>query len=301
MVCILLMLLYIFNSMTPIACSEPPPHCCHCQTEPILSRTDQSQDHDLLFELQKYWTNFSLYNTKPNGYFDQTMEKAVINFQKLHHLKPSGIIDQETWQEIGSIGVKHPIGELPPGHLEVLVELNSLTLTVLIDRQPFRSFPVAIGKLETPSPIGSWKIVSKGYWVKGKTNWLGLSAPYGVYGIHGTNKPWSIGRRASNGCIRMFNHDLEVIYQWVNPGTRVFIEGDPFRDRRLLKRGLIGSDVYYLQIRLKQLGYYPKKPNGVFDYWTETALKECQADMGLPATGEMTTKEYYRLRLYPTD
>jgi N-acetylmuramoyl-L-alanine amidase len=99
----------------------------------------------------------------------------------------------------------------------------------------------------------------------------------------------------------MFNHHLEFVYQWVNPGTTVYIDGDPFRDRRGLKRGMIGSDVYYLQIRLKQLGYYTQKPNGVFDYWTEKALRQCQTDLGLPVTGEISAKEYYRLRLYPTD
>lgn len=281
--------------------SEPSPDCCHCQSEPILSRTGPVQDQELLFELQEYLKGLSLYKPTPNGRFDRIMETTVIAFQKSRHLNPTGIIDHETWRAFGSVETGTATEKLPSGRLEVLVELNSLTLTVLVDRKPFRSFPVAIGKLETPSPAGCWKIVSKGFWAKGETKWLGLSVPFGVYGIHGTNKPWSIGSRASNGCIRMFNHHIETIYQWINPGTPVYIDGNPFRDRRELKRGMIGSDVYHLQIRLKQLGYYSNKPNGVFDYWTEKALKECQADFGLPVTGEFSAKEYYRLRLYPTD
>ncbi len=283
------------------ACSEPPHDCCHCLSEPILSRTGQSQDHNLIYQLQEYLKGLSLYNATPNGRFDRTMEEAVIGFQKSHHLKANGIVDQETWRAIGSLTTGSVIEKLPSGSLEVLVELNSLTLTIIVDRRPFRRFPVAIGKLETPSPAGCWKVVNKGYWAKGETKWLGLSVPFGVYGIHGTNQPWSIGRRASNGCIRMYNHHLEAVYQWVNPGTPVYIDGNPFRDQRTLKRGLFGSDVYYLQIRLKQLGYYSNKPSGIFDYWTEKALKKCQADLGLPATGEFSAKEYYRLRLYPTD
>lgn len=283
----------------PIVTGEP--YYCHCQTEPVLTRTNCFEHQELLYTLQEYWQRLSLYNSPPNGRFDRTMEQAVLNFQKKHHLKATGVIDRETWQVIGSLEAESTIGNLPPGRVEVLVELSSLTLTVLVDRKPFRSFPVAIGKLETPSPVGAWKVVSKGYWSKGGTKWLGLSVPYGIYGIHGTNQPWSIGRRASNGCIRMYNHHLEIVYQWINHGTPVYIDGNPFRDRRTLKRGLIGSDVYYLQIRLKQLGYYSNKPNGVFDYWTEQALKRCQADLGFPATGEFIAKEYYRLRLYPTD
>lgn len=276
-------------------------HCCHCQSEPFLSRSERAEHQELLYALQEYWKGLSLYNAKPNGRFDRIMEQAVVEFQNQHNLKTTGVIDRETWEAIGSLGTEVSTGKLPAGRVEVLIELNSLTLTILVDRKPFRSFPVAIGKLETPSPVGSWKVVSKGYWAKGKTKWLGLSVPYGIYGIHGTNQPWSIGHRASNGCIRMYNHHLEFVYQWINYGTPVYIDGNPFRDYRVLKRGLTGSDVYYLQIRLKQLGYYMRKPSGVFDYWTETAVKKCQENLRLPVTGEITSREYYRLKLHPTD
>ncbi len=283
--------------LTPIYAAEPQ---CRCQSEPILTRSERSEHQELLYALQQYWKRFSLYHAIPNGRFDRTMEQAVIDFQKRHHLKATGVIDRETWRAIGSLETETSVGK-PAGQVEVLVELNSLTLTVLVDRKPFRSFPVAIGKLETPSPVGSWKVVSKGYWAKGKTKWLGLSAPYGIYGIHGTNQPWSIGRRASNGCIRMYNHHIETVYQWIKLNTPVYIDGNPFRDYRVLKKGLSGSDVYHLQIRLKQLGYYAQKPNGFYDYWTEAAVKKYQTDLKLPATGEITFKEYYRLGLYPTD
>ena len=283
--------------------SKPQPRCCHCEAEPVLSRIKNPHYNPIVFELQQYWAAFSVYQGKPNGLFDEQMEQTVINFQKKHHLNICGTVNQETWQAIGrtpSIS-QTAFDILPSGTKEILVDLNALSLTVLINNQPFRSFPVAIGKVETPSPIGSWIIANKGYWVKGKTKWLGLSVPYGIYGIHGTNQPWSIGKRASNGCIRMYNQHLDLIYQWIRPGTHVHIIGDPFRDRRLLKRGLIGSDVYFLQVRLKQLGFFKNKANGVYDYWTEAAVKRCQQQLNLPITGEISPKEYYRLRLYPTD
>jgi len=43
------------------------------------------------------------------------------------------------------------------------------------------------------------------------------------YAIHGTNKPWSIGRAASHGCLRMMNKDIEELYTMVEVGTPVFI------------------------------------------------------------------------------
>lgn len=49
--------------------------------------------------------------------------------------------------------------------------------------------------------------------------WLGLSAA--GYGIHGTNRPDSIGRAASHGCIRMRNADVEELFELVKLGVTV--------------------------------------------------------------------------------
>lgn len=43
------------------------------------------------------------------------------------------------------------------------------------------------------------------------------------YGIHGTDKPGSIGRAASHGCIRVRNADIAVLYDRVAVGTPVYI------------------------------------------------------------------------------
>jgi lipoprotein-anchoring transpeptidase ErfK/SrfK len=44
------------------------------------------------------------------------------------------------------------------------------------------------------------------------------------YAIHGTNRPDSIGRRASYGCFRMRNEDVTDLYQRVKVGTIVVVE-----------------------------------------------------------------------------
>jgi len=54
---------------------------------------------------------------------------------------------------------------------------------------------------------------------------MGLNVPWGIYGIHGTNKPWTIGQFASHGCIRMRNKDVEELFEWIPVGTNVLIEG----------------------------------------------------------------------------
>lgn len=88
-----------------------------------------------------------------------------------------------------------------------------------------RDYPVAVGKPATPTPTGVYKIITKIVNPGGVlgTRWMGLDIPDGPYGIHGTNDPSSIGQEISNGCIRMYNEDVEVLFGSVKIGTVVTI------------------------------------------------------------------------------
>ena len=81
------------------------------------------------------------------------------------------------------------------------------------DRVVWKAYPVAVGKWATLTPVGEWKIIEKGFETGGAfgTRWMALDVPWGGYGIHGTNRPWSIGTYASLGCVRMFNEDVEAV------------------------------------------------------------------------------------------
>ena len=46
----------------------------------------------------------------------------------------------------------------------------------------------------------------------------------GTYAIHGTNRPQSVGRFVSHGCIRMYNADIRTLYSMVAVGTPVIVE-----------------------------------------------------------------------------
>jgi lipoprotein-anchoring transpeptidase ErfK/SrfK len=45
----------------------------------------------------------------------------------------------------------------------------------------------------------------------------------GEYAIHGTNRPNSVGRFVSYGCVRMYNEDISDLYQRVSVGTPVVV------------------------------------------------------------------------------
>jgi lipoprotein-anchoring transpeptidase ErfK/SrfK len=61
------------------------------------------------------------------------------------------------------------------------------------------------------------------------TRWMKLESTDGQteltgYGIHGTDDESSIGKKRSEGCIRLLNRDVEELYKIVPVGTEVTIE-----------------------------------------------------------------------------
>ncbi len=108
------------------------------------------------------------------------------------------------------------------GHIEI--DLLRRQLHFYQGRNLAGTYPVAIGKPATPSPVGEWSVINKkilNYESVFGSRWMGLSNP--GYGIHGTNNPSSIGKAVSNGCIRMYKHNVEELFSKVSIGTRVYI------------------------------------------------------------------------------
>jgi lipoprotein-anchoring transpeptidase ErfK/SrfK len=127
---------------------------------------------------------------------------------------------------------------------------------ITIDRAHFRlrlfkrlkfvkGYGVAVGMPAYPTPTGLFAIQTKqvnptwtapnspwagemaGQQVAGgapdnplRARWMGVS---GSVGIHGTGQPWTIGSRASHGCIRMGVSDVIDLFSRVSVGTPVLI------------------------------------------------------------------------------
>jgi len=125
---------------------------------------------------------------------------------------------------------------------------DSASLTVL-------TYPVGVGTEERPSPTGQMYVERKAIrptWhvpasiaedhrkkgdplpsavLPGPQNPLGECALYlskSSYLIHGTNKPASIGLRATNGCIRLYPEDVKKLYENTPVKTPVSIVNQPY-------------------------------------------------------------------------
>jgi lipoprotein-anchoring transpeptidase ErfK/SrfK len=121
----------------------------------------------------------------------------------------------------------------------IVVSIPDRKLAVVEGDRVVRIFDTAVGAPQSPSPEGTFKIITSvtdpTWYTKGRTvpagphnplgtRWLGLSVK--GYGIHGTNVPSSIGKNASHGCIRMRNRDVEQLFKMVAVGDQVELIGE---------------------------------------------------------------------------
>jgi hypothetical protein len=183
----------------------------------------------------------------------------------------------------------------PTGY-HIYVDLDNLLMYVYKDGEPVKTYEVSGGKPSSPSPIGTWRIISKDTWGEGFGGaWLGFNVPWGEFGIHGTKEPWTIGRtNASKGCIRMRNEDVLELYRTVPHNTLVTIvyENMPFYPMR---DGDRGSDVQTMERALKKLGYYHGSEDGVFGSSLRNAVMKFQKENRLYVTGVINNSTYEKI------
>lgn len=127
----------------------------------------------------------------------------------------------------------------------LVVDQAARELRLYEGRRPVRNWPVAVGAGGSPTPTGMFTIGMKRFeptWVNPSPNGWGSHLPARVgpgpdnplgtralnwnrdgrdtlIRFHGTPNEASIGQAASQGCVRMFNRDVEELYDLVPSGT----------------------------------------------------------------------------------
>jgi len=137
----------------------------------------------------------------------------------------------------------------------VVINLANMRLFHFTGNSSLTTYPVGIGREGRASPLGAMtvdrKMPNPTWYVPesirrdharkgdplpaavspGPDNPLGAYALYlsrPSYLIHGTNKPFSIGVRASNGCIRLYPEDIRVLFRDVKERSQVRIVNQPY-------------------------------------------------------------------------
>ncbi|MGE5485365.1 MAG: L,D-transpeptidase family protein [Ignavibacteriales bacterium] len=250
-------------------------------------------------DLQEYLKSLGYYAGAADGVYGKATADGVRLLQQALRVPVTGVYDVQTWVEVeGGSAAGQAVAPAPAGKVHLTINLHECRLTVYSDGAVHKSYVVAIGKSETPSPVGEFKVIwkSSGWGGGFGSRWLGLNVPWGTYGIHGTNRPWTIGYMASHGCFRMFNHDVEELFPWVEVGTPVIIEGDLsyVECRNVLRRGSAAQDVVVFQRKLREKGFYDQQADGDFGPATESAVKDMQLHYGLEPNG-VTSPDLMRL------
>jgi len=137
----------------------------------------------------------------------------------------------------------------------VVINLPARRLLAYHQGQVLAEFPVGLGRAKFPTPVGQYNVIRKvdtptwenPYQQTGKalritpgqdnplgTRWIGFhQTPQGEFGIHGTDRPASVGQYSSHGCVRMHVKDAERLYAMVTLGTPVWVTPDPWVVRQV--------------------------------------------------------------------
>lgn len=242
-------------------------------TEPLMHGPD-------VLYLQKLLKEAGFYSGDEQGIFDAATQDALSIFQNNYQINENEVVGPQTWrmlnnpekQQLPVINIFYNSQE----NISIYINTDKRRLT-LNYKNKTTTYPVAVGKKSTPTPIGTWKIIQKTVNPGGPfgVRWMRLSVPWGGYGIHGTNNPSSIGKAVSHGCVRLYNKDVIEVYNLVPLGTPVYITGKIYTGRSLTL-GSKGSDVLELQKMLLSLGYYNNGIDGIFGVLTRDAVIKFQ-------------------------
>ena len=178
---------------------------------------------------------FSPIETPDSFFYTVRSGDALSKIAKKHHtivelIKRSNHLDKDSIRA----GMKLKISK---AIYSIVIDVSENALKLYSDKELLKTYPVATGRTGHPTPIGSFTIVNKlenPTWYKAGavvapdspanilgTRWLGFSLA--GYGIHGTTLPETIGTAVSEGCVRMYNEDVEALFAIVPINTTVKI------------------------------------------------------------------------------
>jgi lipoprotein-anchoring transpeptidase ErfK/SrfK len=128
-----------------------------------------------------------------------------------------------------------------PIHLEI--DLSDRQVTFYEEAQPVKTYPIAIGRQGWETPTGEFTIEQMEkhpVWIHPMTRrrfsaddaqnplgsrWMGFwTDGHNWIGFHGTSDLDSIGQAISHGCVRMYNEDIEELFDRVTLGTSVTVK-----------------------------------------------------------------------------
>ncbi len=126
---------------------------------------------------------------------------------------------------------------LPEETLHVEVSIVRRRLAIFLGGWLVKDFAVGVGRSETPTPRGAFHVGKKRQrnpdWYPPNramvpygdprnelgAAWIGIESDQvpesAGFGVHGTNRPDTVGTECSNGCVRLLNENATEVYRWI--------------------------------------------------------------------------------------
>ena len=194
------------------------------------------------------------YKVKDNESLIEIARKFGIGFNEIADSNP----ELDPFVPGAGMSVKIPTSWILPDialYNGIVINLSELRLYYFLRQRGSMSvmtFPIGIGSEGSDTPVGNFRVIKKivrpSWYVPesirkekptlpkvvppGPDNPLGshaLRLSLGTILIHGTNKPYGVGRRVSHGCIRLYPEDIPKLFQSVPNGVSVTIARQPVK------------------------------------------------------------------------
>jgi L,D-transpeptidase ErfK/SrfK len=153
-------------------------------------------------------------------------------------------------ERLVTLPTAHVLPDAPPKG--IVINIAELRMFWFRPDGAVETHPIGVGRDGLETPTGQTRIVrtqERPVWYPtagkrldnpdlpaavppGPDNPLGEYALYlgwPTYLIHGTNKPYGVGRRLSRGCIRMYPEDIESLFPRIPVGTPVTVVDQPIK------------------------------------------------------------------------
>ena len=215
--------------------------------------------------IQRRLAELGFYRGPINSIYDQETRNAVIAFQSVYKITPTGQVGNTTREFLFDIRAIPMQRVLRPGNIGL-----------------------EVGRLQQ-------RLKSLGYYQGRITNYFDRSTEIAVIDFQKRNRITPTGVVGLTTQAFLFNPNQVLPPGPVSNSRRNYITRQ-YSYPTLLKRGHQGLAVKQLQILLTRLGYYPGIIDGFFGPGTEFAVRCFQQDLGLVASGVATRNTLRALR-----
>ena len=338
---------------------------------PYTKTLKSGSSGQLVKSLQSRMTELGYYDGPVSGNFAKKTLRAVKAIQTQNGMKPTGQVDESTWNVIfNDAGIVMPDATpkptpepTPPPYAMTVDVTNQVTTVYALDENGRHTIPVrrmlcSTGTKANPSDVGDWVLNGRHakwcvfpkwgnsyarYWTRINSNIAFHSVIYTAVDLDAmkTSSYKALGSRASHGCIRLTVEDARWVYENIGAGTVVTIREDlpsdpelrdalklpalkkgtsipvetpvptaepaydpaqaPELGNRRLKKGSAGPEVFWVQRRLAELGFYTGYAGGRMLNGTVAAVKNYQRANSVYPSGEVNQNLIEMLKLHSVE